>query len=197
MEATTTTHTFEAPADLGRYRGRALLVGIVFLLAGAVLAFLMGQASHFGGVVHVLRSYLVGFFLVTGVSVGSLAWLHLGHMTGGAWAVTSRRLFEAAARCIPLCAVLFIPVVVSLFVHEHGHGGGHNVSVYEWSDPSVVAGDPALRHKSAYLNVWFFIARGVIYFAVWFAMALVLTRWSAAQDRSADPRIRRRLQDIS
>jgi hypothetical protein len=196
MEATT-THTFDAPADLGRYRTRALLVGVVFLVIGAVLAFLMGQTAGFGGLVHVLRSYLVGFFFVTGVSVGSLAWLCLGHMTGGAWAVTSRRLFEAATRCIPLCAVLFIPVVVSLFVHEPGHGGGHNLSVYEWSDPAARVGDEALQHKSAYLNIPFFIVRAVIYFAIWFGMALILSRWSAAQDRTADPRIRRRMQDIS
>jgi hypothetical protein len=190
MEATT-THTFDAPAELGRYRTRALLVGVVFLVIGAVLAFLMGASAGYGGIVHVLRSYLVGFFLVTGVSVGSLAWLFLGHMTGGAWAVTSRRLFEAAARCIPLCAVLFIPVVVSLFVHEHGH------SVYEWSDPAHVSGDPALQHKSTYLNIPFFIVRGLIYFAVWFGFAVILSRWSAQQDRTSDPRLRRKLQDIS
>src|SRR5919112_4368387 len=124
-----TTHKYDAPEDLGRYRGRALVVGVAFLVVGAVLAFLMGSGAGFGGLVHVLRSYLVGFFFVTGVSVGSLAWLCLGHMTGGAWAVTSRRLFEAATRCIPLCALLFVPVVVSLFVHDHGHGaGGHGVS---------------------------------------------------------------------
>ena len=197
MEAAT-THTFDAPADLGRYRTRALLVGVVFLVIGAVLAFLMGSAAGYGGIVHVLRSYLVGFFFVTGVSVGSLAWLFLGHMTGGGWAVTSRRLLEAAARCVPLCALLFIPIIVSLFVHDHGAGhGGHGVSVYEWSDPEVVKGDPALQHKSAYLSVWFFIARGVIYFAVWFAFAWILSKWSAEQDRTADPRLRRKMQDIS
>jgi len=190
MEATT-TKTFDVPADLGRYRGRALLVGLVFLVVGAVLAFLMAQGTGYGGVVHVLRSYLVGFFFVTGVSVGSLAWLFLGHLTGGAWALTSRRLFEAATRCLPLCAVMFIPVVVSLFVHEHGH------SVYEWSDPAVVAGDPALQHKSVYLNPLFFIIRAVIYFAIWFGMALILSRWSAEQDRTSDPRLRRKMQDIS
>src|SRR5215213_3835551 len=193
MEAAT-THTFDAPAEVGRYRTRALLVGVVFLAIGAALAFFMGQTAGYGGLVHVLRSYLVGFFFVTGVSVGSLAWLCLGHMTGGAWAVTSRRLFEAATRCIPLCALLFLPVVVSLFVHEHGHEGGHNLSVYEWSDPAAVAGDPALTHKRPYLNAPFFIVRGLIYFAVWFGLALVLSRWSAAQDRSADPRLRRKMQ---
>lgn len=190
MEATA-THTFDAPADLGRYRTRALLVGVVFLVVGAALAFLMGQTAGYGGLVHVLRSYLVGFFFVTGVSVGSLAWLCLGHMTGGAWAITSRRLFEAAARCIPLCAVLFIPVVISLFVHEHGH------SVYEWSDPAAVRGDEALTHKSAYLNPLFFIIRAVVYFAIWFAFAYILSQWSAQQDKTADPRLRRKMQDIS
>jgi hypothetical protein len=190
MEATT-THTFEAPADLGRYRIRVLVVGVVFLVIGAVLAFLMGQSAGYGGLVHVLRSYLVGFFLVTGVSVGSLAWLCLGHMTGGAWAVTSRRLFEAATRCIPLCAVLFIPIIISLFVHEHGH------SVYEWSDPAMRDADPALKHKAVYLNAAFFIIRAVIYFAIWFGMTLILGRWSAQQDKTADPRLRRKMQDIS
>ncbi|HEX7318457.1 MAG TPA: hypothetical protein VF297_31410 [Pyrinomonadaceae bacterium] len=193
-----TPHTFDAPTDLGRYRMRALVVGVAFLVVGAVLAFLMGQTAGYGGVVHVLRSYLVGFFFVTGVSVGSLAWLCLGHMTGGAWAITSRRLLEAATRCIPLCAVLFIPIVVSLFVHQHGsEAGGHSVSVYEWSDPAIVAGDVALQHKRPYLNVPFFIIRAVIYFAIWFGMALILSRWSARQDKTADPRIRRRMQDIS
>jgi hypothetical protein len=189
MDATTINYT--TPPDLGRYRGRALLIGVVFLALGAVLAFLMGQGAGYGGLVHVLRSYLVGFFFVTGVAVGSLAWLCLGHMTGGAWALTSRRLFEAATRTIPLCAVFFIPVVVSLFVHEHGH------SVYEWSDPSVVAGDAALIHKSAYLNIPFFIVRAVVYFAVWIGLSFLLCRWSEKQDQTGDPRLRRLMQDVS
>ena len=191
-----TTHNYNAPADLGRYRGRALVVGVAFLVVGAVLAFLMGSGAGYGGLVHVLRSYLVGFFFVTGVAVGSLAWLCLGHMTGGAWAVTSRRLFEAATRTIPLCALMFIPVAVSLFVHEHV-SGGHNVSVYEWSDPAALAGDEALQHKSIYLNAPFFIVRAVVYFAIWFGFATLLSRWSAQQDHTGDPRVRRRLQDVS
>jgi hypothetical protein len=190
------TINYTVPPDLGRYRGRSLLVGVAFLLVGAVLAFVMGSASGFGGLVHVLRSYLVGFFFVTGVAVGSLAWVCLGHMTGGAWALTSRRLFEAATRTIPLCALFFIPIVVSLFVHEQGH------SVYEWSDAANIIRDghvvdEALYHKSAYLNIPFFIIRGVVYFAVWIGFSTMLGRWSAAQDKSGDPRLRRKMQDVS
>jgi hypothetical protein len=184
MEATAVNYTF--PSVVERYRGRVLLVGAAALLVGVALSFITG------GVVHVFRTYLVGFFFVTGIAVGSLAWLALGHMTGGAWALTSRRLFEAATRTIPLCVILFIPVIVSLFIHEGGH------SVFEWSDPSVVANDPALQHKAKYfLSVPLFITRAVVYFAVWIFFATLLNRWSAEQDTSGDPRIRRKMQDIS
>ena len=195
MEAAT-THTFDAPADLGRYRTRALLVGVVFLLVGAVLAFLMGSAAGYGGIVHVLRSYLVGFFFVTGVSVGSLAWLFLGHMTGGGWALVIRRILEAATRTVPLLFVLGLPIVASLFIHpEHQ-------ALYEWSDPThyikdgqVV--DKALQHKSAYLNNPFFIGRYIFYFVVWGALAYFMNKWSDEQDGTGDPRIRRKMQDAS
>jgi hypothetical protein len=193
MEA---THDYTAPPAVAGYRGRALLVGLVFTVLGVVLAYALGSAAGYGGLVHVFRSYLVGFVFCTGLSVGSLAWLALGHMTGGAWALTSRRLFEAATRALPLCALMFIPVIVSLFVHEPAaHGQAH--SLYEWSDPAAVAGDEALKHKSIYLNWPFFVARGFIYFAVWFFFAWKLNRMSREQDSSGDPRIRRKMQDLS
>jgi len=185
------THRYTAPDAVARYRSLALLAGGDFLVAGVVLAYTLGSYAGYGGFVQVFRSYLVGFFFCTGIAVGSLAWLSLGHMTGGAWALTSRRLFEAATRTLPFCLVLFIPVVVSLFVHEGGR------SLYEWTDAARVAGDEALKHKQPYLNIPFFVVRGVIYFAAWFFLANLLNRWSAEQDTTGDPRLRRKMQDIS
>ena len=100
MEATA---NYTAPSAVAAYRGRALVVGLVFTVIGVVLAYALGSSAGYGGLVHVFRSYLVGFVFCTGLAVGSLAWLSLGHMTGGAWAITSRRLFEAATRTLPLC----------------------------------------------------------------------------------------------
>jgi hypothetical protein len=184
------------PEAVAGYRSRALLVGAVSLALGVVLAFALGSWAGYGGLVQVFRAYLVGFFFCTGVAVGSLAWLALGHMTGGAWALTSRRLFEAATRTFPLCFILFIPVVISLFVHEHV-ASGQTLSLYEWTDAARVHADEALQEKSLYLNIPFFVARAVLYFGVWFLLAWKLNRWSAEQDTTADPRLRRKMQDIS
>ena len=181
MDAT----TYTAPPVVDRYRTRALLVGVVFLLLASALAFVLGGPIQF------FRSYLVGFFFCTGLAVGSLVWLMLGHMTGGAWALVLRRVLEASTRTLPLLALMFIPLVVSLFVHYKGH------SLYEWSDPHHVEQDTVLQHKSAYLNVPFFIIRGVFYFVIWGVLAYLMNKWSAQQDESGDPRIRSRMQDLS
>lgn len=187
---------YNAPPAVARYRGRALVVGLVLLVVGAVFAFALGSYGGFGGIVHVFRSYLAAFVFCTGLAVGSLAWLSLGHMTGGAWAITSRRLFEAATRTIPLCALFFIPVIISLFVHQPG-ANGRALSVYEWTDASIVSHDEALKQKSLYLNIPFFVARGIAYFLIWWALARALNRLSLEQDSTGDPRVRRRMQDFS
>ena len=177
--ANTHDATYEAPPETARYRMRALIVGVAFLVLTTVVAVVAGGLAQF------FRAYLVGFFFCTGLAIGSLAWLMLGHMTGGAWAMVSRRLFEAATRTVPLLALLFIPLLVGV------------PYLYEWSHHEVVAVDPALQHKSAYLNVPFFIARAVFYFAVWLGLAYLMNKWSREQDATGDPRVRRRLQDVS
>jgi hypothetical protein len=119
-----------------------------------------------------LPSWLIGFTFVTGLSLGSLALLMVQHMTSGQWGMVTRRILEAGTRLLPLCALLFIPIAVQL------------PALYKWARPDLVAADEILRHKEVYLNVPFFIARTVVYFAIWIGCAVLLTRWSAQQDRS-------------
>ena len=38
------------------------------------------------------------------------------------------------------------------------------------------------HHKTAYLNVPFFLGRAAFYFAIWIVFACLLRRWSRAQD---------------
>jgi hypothetical protein len=69
--------------------------------------------------------------------------------------------------------------------------------VYGWTHADAAAADPTLTLRAVYLNVPFFVARAVGYFIAWNAIALLLARWSSLQDRTADPRVLRRLQRLS
>jgi len=131
------------------------------------------------------RSYLIAYLFWFGIAAGCLPLLMLHHLVGGTWGFVIRRILEAGTRTLPLMLVLFVPVLLG--VH----------SLYEWSHGELVAGDPILRAKSAYLNVPFFIIRTVIYFAAWLIFAYILNRWSAEQDETGNPALVRRFQLIA
>src|ERR1041384_2513798 len=61
--------------------------------------------------------------------------------------------------------------------------------------PQVEAA-PAVAHRhTLYLNPTLFLIRWLFYFAVWFALAYFLNRWSLEQDATTDPRVRRSLKE--
>ncbi len=160
-----------------RVRRPALWVGIVALLACAIGA--SATPAQF------FRSYLFGCVFWAGIALGCLAVLMLRHITGGAWGVPIRRPLESATRTLPLIALLFVPLLFGL------------KTLFDWARPEDVARDPALQHKSGYLNVPFFVGRGLLYVAAWLLLAYFLNRWSAEQDRSPSRQLTRRLQFLS
>jgi len=81
--------------------------------------------------------------------------------------------------------LLFVPVFLGLH------------SLYEWARPEAVAGDLILQHKAAYLNPGFWIARTILYFAIWIGLAYSLSGWSREQDRTGDVQLARKMQMIS
>jgi hypothetical protein len=56
---------------------------------------------------------------------------------------------------------------------------------------------PALVDKARYLNLWFFVLRAGIYFAIWLAAAYLLNAWSLEQDRTAARQISKRMRILS
>jgi len=146
---------FAPPAVLGAWRMRALIVGGVFGLASIIGFFVEpAQAMH---------SYLIAFMLVLGLSLGSMAWLMVWHLTGGSWGVPIRRILEAAIACLPMLIVAWIPIAIG--VHTN----------YEWSHPG--------KHEySSWLTTGGFVLRGIGYFIVWSVLAWFLLRWSHEQD---------------
>lgn len=125
-----------------------------------------------------MRGYLVGYLFWLGISLGSLAWLLIYHLTGGAWGVAIRRILEAAIPLTILMAVLLLPLLIGL------------PRLYVWAQADVVADDTVLQNKQPYLNITFFIIRAVIYFALWIGGALLLNRWSREQEATVQPTAR-------
>jgi hypothetical protein len=162
-----TTSTSDIPA-LGRLQNRALVIGGVALVAGAVGA-VMNPDQFF-------RSWLIGFLFCLSFSIGSLALLMLQHLSGGQWGLVSRRVFEAGTSTLPFVAALFIPVVLGL------------PKIFLWARPEAVAADHILQMKAPYLNFWFFVVRAVIFFAFWLVCAWLLNKWSSDQDRGEHTR---------
>ena len=146
---------------------RSLLVGLVFGVIALVGAW--QQPEQF------FRAYLLGFLACLGVTLGSMAILMLRHLTKGAWGMVIRRILGAAMRCVPLTALLFVPLLFGL------------KRLYIWARPLETIADNHLREHlqeitKSYLSVNGFIIRAVFYFAIWNLLSYLLTKWSAEQD---------------
>ncbi len=154
------------PAALRGTGSKALVVGGIAAAAtgaGAVL-----DPHHF------YPAYLVGWLLWYTVVSGCLGLLLMHHLSGGKWGIVLRRPMEAAARTLPLLAVLALPMLLGL---DH---------LFLWADPARVAGDALLEHKAAWLNPGFFVGRFVFVLAAFSLLAFRLSKRSAEQDASGD-----------
>src|SRR4051794_20830798 len=154
--------------DLARWRTPLLGGGILLLLACLVAGFFTPGAAFHG--------YLIGFLFWWGLALGSMAFLMMQYLTGGAWGVVTRRIFESAASTLPLMALLFVPFLFGLG------------SLYDWAHPDVVRRTALLRHRALYMTPSWFVVRAVVYFAIWIGLAYYLNRWSREQDEGRPDR---------
>jgi len=168
----------ELRQDFRQWRTRSLAAGVVGLLLTVAGLFLVSPNQFY-------RSYLWSYVFFLGLALGSMAWLMLQYLTGGAWGVVIRRPAEAAVRTLPLLAVLFIPIVIGI------------PNLYRWSHANVVAADAVLQHKHAYLNVPFFLIRAAVYLICWNFLGWYLNRWSAVEDREGGSRAHNKMAFIA
>ena len=167
---------YSAPADIEARRSRALVVGAAALLLCAV-GFFLNRDQFF-------RAWLIGYMLWLGVALGSMGLMMIHHLSGGAWGMVVRRVWEASSRTLPLLTVLFIPVLLGLN------------RLYPWTHTELMQTDEVLRHKAMYLNPTFFLARAAIYFIGWNVIAWRMTALSRAQDEG-DVSATRSMQRLS
>jgi hypothetical protein len=153
----------ELRSDLKHWSTRSAVAGALGCVLSAIGFFVSPNQFY--------HSYLWAYVFVVGLTVGPLAWLMLQYVTGGAWGLVIRRSSEAAARTLPLTALMFLPILIGIN------------SLYPWPHFNLVSADEILRHKQPYLNFPFYFARTAIYFAGWGFLSWWFNRWSAREDR--------------
>jgi hypothetical protein len=164
------THAKSLPAELGApafvdgWVTRALVVGAVFSVIAAGLAFADGSVDH------VLRAWLLGTMMTFGFSVGGLALLMVQYCSGGKWGLLLRRPLEAMSRTLPLVFVYWLVIAFSL------------KKLYLWASPEMVDDgvkrglitpeqlqsiEHAISFKAPMLNPTAFVVVGLVCFAIW------------------------------
>lgn len=174
---------------------------IIAAVIGA-LAALVHAVLDSDGVKRFFLAYLVAYGFILSLSLGALFFVIIQHLSRAGWSVAIRRPAELLAANMPVVALLFLPIAVSVVM-----GTG---TIYPWAQPEsafvatgetgefreAVAGfeslylhqqlDELTMKKRAYLNAPFFLLRWVLYLALWTWMARWLLKHSVAQDASGD-----------
>lgn len=153
-------HT-EIKEDLGRWQRIALVAGIIGAAASGY-GFVSARDAFF-------PSWLMAFLYWFAIAGGSLALMLIHHLVAGRWSFMIQRPLEAAARTLPLLAILFIPIAMGL------------PTLYEWARPEA-AHDEILAGKAIFLNPTGFIARAAVFFVIWSALAYRFGAWSNRLD---------------
>ncbi len=178
-ERVLTKTDFAPPSILVGWRTRSTIVGVVFLIISAIMFFVSPkQAMH---------SYLVAYMMVLGLTLGSMAWLMVWHLTGGSWGVPIRRILEAAMACLPLLIVGWIPIAVGMKLS------------YPWLNSEVLreAMEKNQHGGMGYESATGFILRGILYFVVWALFTWFLLHWSHEQDEPGHPPFGSRFRAVS
>jgi hypothetical protein len=172
-----------APPFVNGWRSRALLVAAVFTVLSIILALLAATVDH-DGIAHLLRSYLLGFIMCWSFAIGGMALLMVQYLTGGKWGLLVRRPLEAMARTLPLVALMFLPIGLSMKQLYLWARIGNAEAAFK---AHLISRDQAhaIAWKRPMLSIPSVWIQTVICFAIWFLFLTLLTRWSLQRD--ADP----------
>ncbi len=119
-------------------------------------------------------SYLVAFFYVSCLALGGLFFTAIQHIAKAGWSTSVRRLPEAMTSFLPVVVLGSMILILGL---KH---------LYPWANPEIVAHDPVIQAKAAYLNTGFLIVRLLIFSLGMFFFGHKIVGNSLKQDQSGE-----------
>lgn len=114
--------------------------------------------------------YLVFSLYFTTIAASSLFFLALSGVLNASWLTPYKRVPEAMSAFLPVSMIMMIVTA----------GGLH--SIYEWTHKDIVANDPILSAKVAWLNEPRFIITMVLIFVIWNFIGYRMRKISEQQD---------------
>ena len=168
---TTLRETFVIPK---RYNTFSLVLMAIGLLCIIILFITHGASSDEHRAARFWASVLqnsVFFLLVTNASMFFIAATTLAW---GGWQMSFRRVAEAISACVPVIGVIALLILLVLVF-------GSNHIIYHWASPEAEH-DPAIIHKSGFLNKGFFTVWTIITIAGWTLLGKKLRSLSRSID---------------
>ncbi|CAM5332094.1 hypothetical protein AFEL58S_00943 [Afipia felis] len=105
-----------------------------------------------------LAAYLIAWIAIASIPIGALALLQMTYLIHRAWTNDLHRILIAATETLPLCGLLALPILLG------------QAELYPAAEGSM----DLPTFKAVYLSPWFFAARTIAFFAIWYALA----RWA-------------------
>lgn len=145
-------------------RERMAGVALALIVVAAVVVGARSEPSR------VWTDLLVAGFYFLALALAGLVFLAIQYLAGAGWWTALRRVPEALMTLVPLAALPMLALWL-----------GRRI-LYPWTRPEVMAAEPAVAAKAAYLNEPFFLVRMVLFLGIWSLFAVLLRRASLAQD---------------
>jgi hypothetical protein len=159
-----------------------LKLALMLMIGLGVVTFTAGFALDSKRVWH---SYLTSYFYFSSLAIGGLFFTAIQHAVHAGWSVNIRRISEAMTAFLP---VVLIGGVVILFAGPQ---------LYLWLDGEIVAKDPLLLGKKAYLNWGFWAARMVVFAGLMLFFARKIVGYSLRQDKDGSEEWTHRMVPVS
>jgi len=140
------------------------------------------EDAHAEHVYHLLKNkpwsalYVALFFFFM-ISLGTLAFYAIQHVSQAGWSVVLFRVMEGITAYLPIGGVMLFVFFVLSATQNH---------LFTWMDPEVVANDVIIQNKAGYLNVPFFLGRAAFYILGWVLYRNYARKLTLAQDASTD-----------
>lgn len=124
------------------------------------------------------QALLHAYFLFLMLGLGGIVFTAIQYCASARWSIVVRRIAEGMGAFVPACAALFLVIVV----------GGWS-DLYAWNRETASGNPPLGPTKAFYMQQWFVIVRGILFFAVMAYLIQKIRGNSLAGDKTKDPQL--------